>query len=374
LRRLGTLREACHEVNRSTPDGIQENVPLAPHTTLGVGGPARYFGRAESRDAIVALTTWARDRQLPLLVLGGGSNLLVADDGFPGFVVHVAIEGTAPREWADRVELTVGGGVDWDSFVAAAVRRGLAGVECLSGIPGAVGATPIQNVGAYGQEVRETIVGVGAFDLHTGSHVSLSNEECGFGYRDSRFKRGDAGRFVVTSVTFALAKGGKPSLRYAELARHFEAGTGNPTLAEVRDVVIAIRRSKSMVLDPSDPDSRSAGSFFVNPVVTAAELANVEAEAEERGLGRVPRFPASDGLVKIPAAWLIESSGFTKGYSRGRAAISSRHALALVNRGGASAGEILDLGREIRDRVRERFHIALRPEPVFVGHSFDGGA
>jgi UDP-N-acetylmuramate dehydrogenase len=362
-------------VNRPIGTILREGVPLAPLTTLGVGGPARYYGRAVSRREVLELVSWAEDRRLPLLVLGGGSNLVVADAGFPGLVLHVALEGLAWSHEGRDVEVRVGAGENWDGLVAEAVGRGLAGVECLSGIPGAVGATPIQNVGAYGQDVAETIKAVEALDLGSGTEVRFSAEDCEFGYRDSRFKRSDAGRFIVLSVTYRLEPGGAPKVLYADLTRHFDdVGISRPTLAEVRDAVLEIRRRKSMVLDAADPNARSAGSFFVNPVLSRGDFAALRATVDALGLGPLPHFAAPDGRVKVPAAWLIERSGFAKGYARGRAAISSRHALALVNAGGATASEIVDLAVEIRDGVAARFGVSLRPEPVFVGLTLDANA
>lgn len=353
---------------------IEEQVPLALHTTLGVGGPARYFAEARSVEQAVEGIRWARERNLPLLVLGGGSNLLVADSGFPGLVLRCAIRGVAVREDGQAVVVRAGAGEDWDALVALAVERGWAGIECLSGIPGLVGAAPIQNIGAYGQEVRETIVEVEALNLEALDCVRFSNDECRFGYRESRFKLEDRGRYLVVAVTYRLVPGGAPAVRYAELERRLaERGAVSPTLAEVRSLVIEIRRGKSMVLDAGDPDARSAGSFFVNPVVSDAELADLERRETAR-LGeepRIPRFPAGEGRVKVPAAWLIERAGFAKGYRRGPAGLSTKHTLAIVNRDGARAEDIAALAREIRNGVRERFGITLTPEPVFVGLSLD---
>jgi UDP-N-acetylmuramate dehydrogenase len=361
--------------SRSHPGGagleICENVSLGALSTLGVGGPARYYARARTGGEVEEAVAWAAMRNLDLFVLGGGSNVLIADEGWPGLVLHVAIGGIEARPAGELVEVEAGAGEDWDRLVALTVESGWAGFECLSGIPGLVGATPIQNVGAYGQEVRETIARVEALDLHTRGRVEFTSAECEFGYRESRFKVRERGRYVVLGVTYQLAPGGAPALRYAELRRYFAArGVEDPTLAEVRRAVLEIRRGKSMVLDAGDPDARSAGSFFVNPVLTAEEFAALEAR-EAPGLRpgeRVPGFAAGGGRVKLPAAWLIERAGFEKGYARGNAGISTKHALAIVNRGGATAAEIASLAREIRKRVRERFGVTLTPEPVFVNH------
>ena len=325
---------------------LLEDVPLAPRTTLSAGGPARWLCEARSEDEIRAALSWAGERALPTLVLGGGSNLLVADAGFPGLVIRVRVAGVASRPGPDGAALVeAGAGEPWDALVDRSVASGWAGLECLSGIPGDVGATPIQNVGAYGQEVADTIVSVRAVDRRTGEAAILPREACGFGYRDSIFKREDRDRWVVSSVTFALRPGGAPSLRYAELARAFPAGRA-PSLREARDAVIALRRGKSMVLDPADENAKSAGSFFMNPTLDAAAAERVREQA--RGAG-MPEFPASGGRVKLSAGWLIEHAGFAKGYGEGRVGLSTRHALAVVNRGGASAAEIVAFARRVRE-------------------------
>ncbi|MFA6957587.1 MAG: UDP-N-acetylmuramate dehydrogenase [Thermoanaerobaculia bacterium] len=357
------------------PSSLRQNVPLAPLTTLGVGGPARWFAEASSTHALRELLRWRGEQSLDLFILGGGSNLVVADEGFDGLVLRVALRGLEFGSYGGRAIVTVAAGEPWDGFVAACVDRGLAGVECLSGIPGSVGAAPIQNIGAYGEDVAETIVGVDVVDVASGAPRRLSKSECGFSYRDSVFKREAAGRFVVTAVSFALREDGVPAVRYPELARELERrGAGDPTLADVRSAVLAIRAAKAMVIDPEEPDSRSAGSFFTNPVVDAADLPRIEALMESHaGAGKaaaMPRYAAGDGRVKLPAAWLIEAAGFRKGESRGAARISNRHALALVNGGDASAAEITALAREIRDRVEALFGVRLVNEPLFVGMSF----
>ena len=349
---------------------LAEHVPLAPLTTLGVGGPARWFVEATSETAVVEALAWASARRLPTLVLGGGSNLLVADRGFDGLVLRARLRGVT-LEPDGQVEAAAG--EPWDDLVARAVVEGWAGIECLSGIPGDVGATPIQNVGAYGQEVAETIVGVRAVERATGATVTLDGARCGFGYRDSVFKREDAGRFVIVAVRFALRPGGAPSLRYAELARAL-TGEGSPSLAEVRRTVIALRRGKSMVLDPADENHRSAGSFFMNPTLDAAAFAEARTRVASSGALRpgeeMPSYPAGP-RVKLSAAWLIERAGFTRGTHDGAVGISTRHSLALVNRGGATAAEILAFARRVREGVRDRFGVALTPEPVMVGFTDD---
>ncbi len=355
---------------------IREQFPLAPLSTLGVGGPARYYARVTSEDSVREAVEWAHARSLPLLVLGGGSNVVLADEGHPGLVLHLVTRGIETRPVGETVEVTAEAGEPWDSLVAAAVEQGWAGVECLSGIPGLVGATPIQNVGAYGQEVGETVSAVEALDLQTGRVCRLTNAQCGFAYRDSRFKSADRGRFIVLRVTYALRPGGTPAVRYAELARNLEErGLGVPSLAEVREAVIGLRRRKSMVLDPEDPNARSVGSFFTNPIVPAAVADELETVLRRDGILREgehpPRFPAGDGRVKLSAAWLIERAGLARGYQRGNVGLSSRHTLAIVNRGGAAASEVVALAREVRERVHDRFGVTLVPEPVFVNVSLD---
>jgi UDP-N-acetylmuramate dehydrogenase len=322
-------------------------VELSELTTLRLGGPAGALVEARTEAELVEAARGAA------LVLAGGSNVVVADDGVPGTVVRVLTRGVE----RDGPRLTVAAGEDWDALVAMCVAEGLQGFECLSGIPGTVGATPIQNVGAYGQEVAETVESVRVLDRATGRVEDLSAADCGFVYRGSVFKYRD--RRVVLSVTFVLREGAMSGpLRYAELARALDVPIGGSApLAEVRDAVLALRRRKGMVIDPADPDSVSAGSFFTNPVL---ELAPAGA----------PAWPEPDGRVKTSAAWLIEQAGFRRGYGNGRIGISSKHTLALVNRGGGTTAELMALAREIAGAVRERFGIELHPEPVLVGHAW----
>jgi UDP-N-acetylmuramate dehydrogenase len=358
--------------NWRMPAEPRADVPLAPLSTLEVGGAARFYLAASTEAEVRAGLLWARERGLPLLVLGGGSNLVVADDGFPGLVLHVRPRGLEIRRGADDVSVRVAAGEPWDAVVARAVDEGWAGLECLSGIPGLTGATPIQNVGAYGQDVAETVAHVEAFAAETGDPVSFGNAECGFGYRDSRFKREDRGRYVLLAVTFLLRPGGAPAVRYPELERALrEGGAAAPTLRQVRETVIAIRRRKSMVIDPGDPNRRSVGSFFMNPVVSDAEADAVRETAARLGsAGAMPAFPAASGRTKLSAAWLIERAGLERGHRLGNAGISTNHTLAIVNLGGAAAREIVALARQVRARVRDRFGITLVPEPVFVGIDF----
>ncbi len=337
---------------------IRENVPLAPLTTLQVGGPARYFMETGTEDDVCRAVADAHDRNLPLFVLGGGSNLLVSDSGWPGLVLKIAISGIQQ----DQANFSAGAGEDWDAFVAATVRANCAGIECLSGIPGSVGGTPVQNVGAYGQEVSQTISEVRVFDTKSGTVRALNNGECGFSYRASIFNTRGRGRHIVLRVTFALTPGGKPHLDYADLKNYF-AGRPAPTLAETRDAVRAIRRRKAMLIVPGDDDCRSAGSFFKNPVLSPSQYQQLMSKAG----AAVPSFAAADGSIKVAAAWLVEHSGFPKGFTRGSVGISRKHALAIVNRGGARAADIAALASEIQQHVAEKFGIELQPEPVYVG-------
>ena len=327
---------------------VEHDVPLAPRTTLGIGGPAR---------RLVAITSTA---ELPealaldpkILVLGGGSNLVVGDAGWDGVVLAIALRGIA----VDCDTVSVAAGVPWDDFVAQMVETRRSGIECLSGIPGLVGATPMQNVGAYGQEVADTITAVRAFDRERGELVTMTPAECAFGYRTSVF-RGST-RWIVVDVTFRLPRSELSApIRYAELARALGVPEGDRApLQLVRDTVIALRRGKGMVVDPADPESRSAGSFFTNPIVDAATAARVGG----------PQWAQPDGRVKLSAGWLIEHAGFAKGHTAGRVGISRKHALALVNRGGATAAELLELARAIQDGVRTRMGVELHPEPILV--------
>jgi UDP-N-acetylmuramate dehydrogenase len=346
---------------------IHENVPLSPLTTLRIGGPARFFAEARDEKEMLAAFSFAEQRGLPLFILGGGSNALIADEGFPGLVVHMALKGVTWRDEGDRVVGVVRAGEDWDEFVGQCVERDLAGIECLSGIPGSVGGTPVQNVGAYGQEVSETIISVRAFDRLAGEFAELSNEQCQFGYRASVFNTTARNRYVVTAVTYVLKLHGEPAVRYPDLKNFFSNVSRRPSLGMTREAVRGIRAQKAMLITPDDPDCRSAGSFFKNPVIASSAFDRIKEIAAEQ----VPNFPAGDGKLKVPAAWLIERAGFHKGYHRGRVGISSKHTLAIVNRGGATARDVIGLMKEIQERVAEKFGVALTPEPVFVG--FDNG-
>jgi UDP-N-acetylmuramate dehydrogenase len=339
-----------------------EEAPLAPHTTLGIGGPAKWFAEAASEADVFEGVGFARERGLPLFALGGGSNLLVSDAGFAGLVLKIGLKGI---ERLSEGMFRVAGGEGWDQFVSLAVAENCAGVECLAGIPGTVGGTPVQNVGAYGQEVSETILGVRALDLRTGQFVEIAGAACGFAYRQSVFNTTERGRFLVTRVDYGLRPGGAPTLQYADLKRHFQGWDGVPSLTEVAAAVRAIRRTKGMFLVAGDPDCASAGSFFKNPVVDRAALAAIAAAVPEGTA--IPQYPVGDGKVKLAAAWLLEQAGFGKGYGDGRAGISTRHTLALVNRGGASAEDVLALSARIVAGVEEKFGVRLEREPVWVG-------
>jgi len=353
---------------------LRENVRLAPYTTLQLGGPARYFVECASESEVRAALAHARERGLAVFVLGGGSNVVFGDAGFPGVVLHVAIGGIAFGEGdgpGGAPEISAGAGADWDTLVRGAVERGWTGVECLSGIPGTVGGTPIQNVGAYGQEVAETLVRVTCLDRATLERRTFTAAECEFGYRDSRFKRRDRGRYVVLDVTLRLERDAPPRVRYPELrdaiarAGSLDAAAPADAVRLVRQMVLALRRAKSMVLDPADPNARSAGSFFMNPVLSPEAFAELERRWQRAGgTSAIPSFPAADA-VKVPAAWLVERAGFPKGYRLGGAAVSERHALALVNLGGTSA-ELLDLAEAIQVGVEQRFGVRLECEPEVV--------
>lgn len=347
----------------SAPD-IRENVILAPYTTLKVGGPAKYFIEAESEDTLSAAMQLVHTANAKFLILGGGSNLLIADQGFDGYVIHISLKGIRFDDLGNYCHVTAAAGENWDDFVAQCVEKDLTGVECLSGIPGSVGGTPVQNVGAYGQDVSQTILAVRCFDRVANKIVEFDNASCRFAYRRSIFNFIERGRYVVLSVTFALKKHASPKLAYAELKERFDER--EPTAAEVRNAVLQIRRSKSMVIDESDPNSRSAGSFFKNPELTHEEFAKLAELAASEDIGEVPSF-ASSKKRKVPAAWLIERAGFYKGYKLGNAGISENHALAIINRGDAKAADIVGLKNEIRSAVRDKFSIELVPEPVFVG-------
>jgi len=345
---------------------IREDIRLAPYTTLKLGGVARYFAEAATDQDVIEALWWARERAMPLFVLGGGSNLLVSDTGFDGLVLHITIGGIEAQERGEKRIFSAGAGVEWDTLVAFAVQENCAGVECLSGIPGSVGGTPVQNVGAYGQDVSETIVRVCAIDANTMRQVEFDTAACGFSYRHSRFNGSDAGRYIVTRVDFALQPGGSPKIAYADLKHHFSAESTkdcSQAPSTVREAVLQIRRSKGMLLDENDADSRSAGSFFKNPVVSLEMFERIAANSTVS----VPHYVAGSEEVKLSAAWLIEQSGVDKGFTLGRAAISSKHTLALVNLGGATASDLLRLKEFVQRRVMQRFGVELLPEPVMLG-------
>ena len=345
---------------------IRENVPLAPLTTLGVGGNARFCVKAETSADVEEAAAYSRSKNLALFVLGGGSNVLISDAGWNGLVLQIGLPGI---EEISPGSFTVGAGVDWDTFVEYCVSRNLAGIECLSGIPGSVGGTPVQNVGAYGQEVSETITSVQVFDVVESRVRELSAAECGFAYRTSIFNSSQRERFIILRVTYMLKPGGEPRVQYADLQKYFAGREDTPSLAEVRAAVRTIRANKGMLITPGDPDSRSAGSFFKNPVLSKSEHEELVRRAAERGLN-APSYPMLEQQHKVSAAWLVEHSGFHKGYVRGQVGISSKHALAIINRGGATAEEVVLLKMLIQGSVETDWGIWLEPEPVFVGFTY----
>ena len=357
-------------MSAAPPRWIKQNEPLAPHTTIGLGGPARFFARCESAARLLEALSFARESGLATEVMSGGSNILFADEGFDGLIIQSALRGQRVDESAGTV--FAASGESWDDLVRSCIERGWGGIECLSGIPGSVGATPVQNVGAYGQEVSETIISVRALERQSGEIREFSAPECGFAYRQSRFKGRDAGRFIITEVRFRLHKNAAPDVRYVELQRALEERavpaslrSGGATLSTVREAVLALRRRKSMVIDDRDPESRSVGSFFMNPVLSSEAYRSLCDSWQTTGDGSaVPAFPGGAG-VKVSAAWMVEHAGFSKGQRKGGAAISRHHALALVNRGGSTA-DVLDLAEDIRRSVKERFGVHLGIEPVIV--------
>lgn len=383
------------------PEGLRESVPLASLTTLAVGGPARWYLEVDNEEAAAGALRWARGGGIAVVVLGGGSNVLIADRGVEALVLRPMLRGARAVEVdGQRVRLRVGAGELWDALVADTVDHGWAGLECLSGIPGYVGATPIQNVGAYGQEVAETIFEVRCLDRLTGAVVTLDRQACRFAYRDSVFKHEAKERYLVLSVGFELLAGGPAAVKYPELERHLEerrsrdvgaragapspAESGPPGIAEVRQVVLELRRRKSMVHDVSDDNHRSAGSFFMNPIVDDADVDAVRARAAalasatpagpgSKSVAAMPAFPVLDatgaptGRTKLAAGWLIERAGFAKGHGAGNVGLSTKHALAVVNRGNATAAEVLTFAAAVRRGVGERLGVWLQPEPVLLG-------
>jgi UDP-N-acetylmuramate dehydrogenase len=354
---------------------LLENVPLAPYTTLGVGGPARWFAETAVEAEVLAAVRFARAQRVPYFILGGGSNLLVSDEGFPGVVIRIA---AGNPELLEPAHISAPAGADWDSVVRLAVDHNLAGIECLAGIPGSVGGTPVQNVGAYGQEVSHSILSVRAIDLVAEKLVHLTPADCGFAYRRSIFNTTHRGRYAITRVTYALTPDAPPHLEYRDVKLFFAEHAlahptlARPTLSQTADAVRAIRARKGMVLNPTDPDTRSAGSFFKNPIVPLATLPALAAPTQTpvddipqypSGLASSPTAPA----VKLSAAWLLEHAGFRKGFTLGRAGLSTKHVLAIVNRGGATASEIVALRDTILLEVHARFAIRLEQEPVPLG-------
>jgi UDP-N-acetylmuramate dehydrogenase len=346
----------------------REAVPLAGLTTIGVGGPARWFVTATCEADVRASHLWCRNRGVPLWVLGGGSNVVLSDAGFDGLVLQVAIGGLRMAAAGDRLVADAGAGESWDAVVERLVADGWAGAECLSGIPGTAGGTPIQNVGAYGQEVASIVDTVQAFDGDTGEMVEIDSGQCAFSYRHSRFKGEDAGRFVICGVRFRLTRR-PPTLSYPDVQRWLaEQKVVSPTTADVRGAVLAIRRSKGMVTGTGDPDAYSVGSFFMNPVVAIDERERLAAQTGQD----VPARPIGDGRVRVPAAWLIERAGWGRGDADGPVGISTKHPLAIVNRGGARASDIVRFAARVKRQVADRLGVWLLPEPVFVG--FDDAA
>jgi UDP-N-acetylmuramate dehydrogenase len=345
---------------------ITENVALAPLTTLKVGGSARYFIEATNTAEVSQAVEFSKSANLPLFILGGGSNLVISDAGWPGLVLKVGITGINHRHGHDEVIFEAGAGEDWDKFVGMVVAHNIAGIECLSGIPGSVGAAPVQNVGAYGQEVSNTIDSVVALDLRDGEVHELSNEECGFSYRTSIFNTSERGRYIILQVNYSLNHGADAYIAYADLKKYFAGWSEKPALTNVRDAVRKIRAGKGMLITAGDDDCRSAGSFFKNPILSPDQYRALTVRADAKNL-KIPSYPALDAQKKVSAAWLVEHSGFSRGYGSGPVGISRKHALAIVNRGNATAADIVAFKENIQQRVEEIWGIVLEPEPVFVG-------
>lgn len=364
----------------SPPSYIREYEPLARHTTLELGGPARYFAEVTDEHTLLDCIRWGTERGLPLEVIGGGSNLVIADAGFDGVVIKIALQGLKIHRPVARVpragEVIVGAasGESFDALVQTTVECGLKGLECLSGIPGLVGATPVQNVGAYGQEVADTIRSVRVVDRVSLRTATLPADGCHFTYRDSLFKQ-QRERYIVLEVTFALRAGGESAPRHDQVRQALvvmpQAGVQSTSPARVREAVLALRRMKSMVVDPTDPNHRSVGSFFMNPVLSPTAAEEVFARAVSQGItlhpDDVPRFPGPGWGTKLSAAWLIEHAGVAPGFRLGAVGVSTNHVLALVNHGGGTTGELLVLARHVRNSVREVFGVSLEPEPAFIG-------
>lgn len=358
------------------PTFIHNGSSLSRFTTLEVGGSFAALASPMNDREVAEALAWAREREQGVLVLGGGSNLLAADEATDAMVLQSADFSIEVEPGADdRVRLHVGAGVEWDELVAFVVEEGLAGLECLSGIPGRVGAAPIQNIGAYGQEVATVIRRVRRVARADGAASEVDGDACGFDYRMSHFKGAWRDAFVVTGVTFELARNGAPTLAYTELQQRLGVREGGPapSLATVRRAVLEIRADKAMVLDPHDRNTRSAGSFFMNPIVGPDALAAVRDAVTAAGIdpATLPAYPASDGRTKLSAAWLIERAGFARGFTFGRAGLSERHCLAIINRDEASAHDIVQVASLVRRGVRRTFGVTLSPEPVFFGFAED---
>ena len=345
---------------------LKENVELKNLTTLNIGGTARFFVSAETVEDVIETVGFAEQNGLEIFILGGGSNVLISDHGFDGVVLQVNLKGIEiEKETGENVIITVGAGEDWDEFTAFCVGKNFAGIECLSGIPGLVGGTPIQNVGAYGQEVSETVVAVKVFDRKSKETLTLNNAECKFSYRSSLFNTTEKNRFIILSVTYKLTKNGQPKIVYKDLIEFFNGK--NPDLSDTREAVCRIRAEKVMLVRQGGLDAQSAGSFFKNPIIGNERFQNLIEKLNSNGRENVPNFKIDEKNVKIPAAWLIEKSGFEKGFQKGNAGLSTKHTLALTNRGNATAKEIIELKNEIQKTVKEKFGIELETEPVFVG-------
>jgi UDP-N-acetylmuramate dehydrogenase len=353
---------------------LKFGVRLSEYTTIGLGGDARYLISCETMDEIRSALRFSEREHLRVEVLGGGSNIIFSDHGINGLVIKIDLKGYSFEENGEYTTAVISAGESWDDFVKTCVERNLAGVECLSGIPGTVGATPIQNVGAYGQEVKDTILFVRAIDRKSLKMVEFSADECGFGYRQSRFKLDDRDKFIIVEVCFRLKKDSEPLLKYRELKEYIELknieagetgqGVGKSKLQVVRDAVLTLRKRKSMLIDPSDPNSRSVGSFFLNPILSEVEYAGFKERLVANGILDAPIYKEAQG-IKISAAWLVENSGFRKGYRRNGVGISSNHALALVNYGGTTK-DILSLASDIEEAVYKKFGIRLKREAVVL--------